>query len=332
MTGSDLFRAIGNISDEYVAEAERFKKKTASGMAILYTPAFRRFLTSAACLVVCVGLAALVLQNVGFSRSADSGATENAAPMKAESSMAIVSTEADEVYGAQEEAMEEYAGQREEVAVEEEKTATEEKYREEVTVEGAETETVMGNEGSAGSEGESGSQNPGSGSSAGKDSSGSNADAVVTESWDGQWDADAVRSMQASYPNDYQELYRLENELVVHFGEVKAGGELWDAFLEKTALGESARITVILFTIEGDALIRTVYYDGSSYHLIGDNSRDGFGSADTAYFEGEYKYLYETEEPDGNNTCVTYTLSDSEGVQNGQFDSTESFDLIRIVK
>ncbi len=50
MTGNDLFREIGNISEKYVTEAEETKR------SILHNVVFRRSLATAACLMVCVGL------------------------------------------------------------------------------------------------------------------------------------------------------------------------------------------------------------------------------------------------------------------------------------
>ena len=50
MTGNDLFREVGNISEKYIAEAEETKR------SIIHNVVFRRSLATAACLMVCVGL------------------------------------------------------------------------------------------------------------------------------------------------------------------------------------------------------------------------------------------------------------------------------------
>ncbi|MBR6666383.1 MAG: DUF4362 domain-containing protein [Lachnospiraceae bacterium] len=50
MTGNDLFREVGNISEKYVTEAEETKR------SIIHNVVFRRSLATAACLMVCVGL------------------------------------------------------------------------------------------------------------------------------------------------------------------------------------------------------------------------------------------------------------------------------------
>lgn len=50
MTGKDLFREVGNINEKYVLEAEETKQ------SLIHNVDFRRSLTTAACLVICVGL------------------------------------------------------------------------------------------------------------------------------------------------------------------------------------------------------------------------------------------------------------------------------------
>lgn len=50
MTEKDLFREVGKIKEEYVVEAEEYKR------SVIHNVVFRRSLITAACLVVCVGL------------------------------------------------------------------------------------------------------------------------------------------------------------------------------------------------------------------------------------------------------------------------------------
>lgn len=53
MTGKDMFREVGNISEKYIAEAEETKR------SIIQNVAFRRSIGTAACLLLCVGIFAL---------------------------------------------------------------------------------------------------------------------------------------------------------------------------------------------------------------------------------------------------------------------------------
>lgn len=74
MTEKDLFREIGNINEKYIVEAEETKR------AVIWTPAFRRTLATAACLVVCFGLYLGV-------RQLDLGAQTESAPAQLENAM-----------------------------------------------------------------------------------------------------------------------------------------------------------------------------------------------------------------------------------------------------
>lgn len=74
MTEKDLFREIGNINEKYIVEADETKR------AAIWTPAFRRTLATAACLVVCFGLYLGV-------RQLDLGAQTESAPAQLENAM-----------------------------------------------------------------------------------------------------------------------------------------------------------------------------------------------------------------------------------------------------
>ena len=62
MTGRDLFQEIGNIREEFVAEAENYRSKTKGSILTVFgrktakSMTFRKTLVTAACLVVCAGL------------------------------------------------------------------------------------------------------------------------------------------------------------------------------------------------------------------------------------------------------------------------------------
>ena len=61
MTGKELFLEIGNIREEYVTEAENYRARTGGSILVGWnrkvasSPAFRKTLATAACLVVCAG-------------------------------------------------------------------------------------------------------------------------------------------------------------------------------------------------------------------------------------------------------------------------------------
>ncbi len=71
MTGNDLFREIGNIDEKYVKEAQESRRM------VIFTPAFRKGLATAACLLLCLGIFAGVQQ-------VRNGAKSESATMQAE--------------------------------------------------------------------------------------------------------------------------------------------------------------------------------------------------------------------------------------------------------
>ena len=62
---------------------------------------------------------------------------------------------------------------------------------------------------------------------------------------------------------------------------------------------------LIEFTVEGDAIITAIVYDGETYHMVMDYTRDAWGK--TGIVEYEYKYLY-TDTKDGRSVVVLSDL------------------------
>ena len=57
MTGKDLFREIGNINEEYIKEAQEYKRPKRDIIFVINNPTFRKMTATAACLMICAGLA-----------------------------------------------------------------------------------------------------------------------------------------------------------------------------------------------------------------------------------------------------------------------------------
>ena len=94
MTGRDLFREIGEISEEYVIEAERYQGRKKAAI----TPVIRRTLTAAACFVMCIGLV-FTVQKMGIMQDSatesirEECATEMQMNMYVESSAAAMTND-----------------------------------------------------------------------------------------------------------------------------------------------------------------------------------------------------------------------------------------------
>lgn len=89
-------------------------------------------------------------------------------------------------------------------------------------------------------------------------------------------------------------------------GKVNNASKLTE-FYEAVDAGESAALRVVRYTIEGDAIIADVVFDGSIFHLTVDTTRDAYGVGEItekeylhmlAYETEEYRYVYLTNEPE----------------------------------
>lgn len=311
MTGSDLFREVGNISEEYIIEAESYTRMVSLEFRewwrtkIVENAAVRRSLATVACLAVCFGLFTMVQRTwTGWS------ATDSAAEYSKNDAAAKYDGD----------------GAAAEVAQDMESSVTM----------GAAESAASSVADSAASASQSAGENTSSAVTASgsvKSEEGSTKDSVTAENKENEedveslcsyplqtedmqnaeWDLAAIKERQAAYPEDLEELQKLENVYVILHGEAKSGQAGWEDFLARVDAGNTAQIDIIRFTVEGDAIIETVHFDGEQFRLCVDNSRDAFRGSGSKYYEAEYKYLQcvETSLEDGTGT-VEYMLTDCE--------------------
>ena len=287
MTGKELFQEIGNISEEYVAEAERYRKESGSGIVragrrrLARHASFRRTLTAAACLVICAGLVFTVLK-LGISKDAAEESVmdnEGAVMEMAVAESAIAQNTASDSEK-QAEAME--------TRPETEASVVPEAAEEEAKAESGKT---VGN---------------------------NQSDSIKNEMADVEksepvWDLKRVKEKMASYPNKYGDILKLDGVYILVHGKVEKGQEIWDAFVKSVDRGETAQAEIIRFTVEGDPIIESVYYDGSVFYLCVDNSRDAYRGSGEAYFEAQYSSLMKEETVlEGGGKSIEYCLYDGE--------------------
>ena len=96
------------------------------------------------------------------------------------------------------------------------------------------------------------------------------------------WDADSVKKRMNSYPDEYEEILKLEGVFVLVHGKAEKGQTVWETFLKSVDAGETAQAEIVRFTVEGDPIIETVFYDGRELYLCVDNSRDAYRGKEDA--------------------------------------------------
>jgi len=291
MTGSDMFREIGNIKEEYVVEAEYYRRK------VRESSTFRRTLAAAASLLLCLGVVSAVQRlNVGKDSASFDAATayntrEESVVMEMAPSIALVTEEKEEA--------DTFAGNAN-------------KPETSVDVKGNVKEERQTDELGASSQIES---------------------AIGTMP---MWELKSIKKCQAAYGDNYDEIMKQENAFVILHGEVRSGQHLWEDFLDQVEDGQTAQIDIVNFTVEGDPIIETIHYDGSSFHICVDNSRDAYAGRDNMYYEAEYKFLQHSEKTIEGGRVIEYVLTDSEedvfkaGAE-AEKDKTDTPDDYRIV-
>jgi len=252
MTGNDLFREMGNISEKYVTEAEETKR------SIFQNVVFRRSLATAACLMICVGLyfstrtgrkEAAADSSGGSAPQYDTAMKENSAVASQESTDGGFNLNA--ILDAFDRGQDKTDSTPQDYAPEQDSASA---------TQDAASENVESNVGSE-------------------------PEYVVGEIYD-EWE---MFDRLSAYPNDYEAILETDAFVVVH-GTVKSGMDKWNSFIDNVKEGKTAYVELVQFTDEGDAIITAIQYTGDYYHVLQDHTRDAWGK--TGVIEYVYDYLY----------------------------------------
>lgn len=118
--------------------------------------------------------------------------------------------------------------------------------------------------------------------------------------------ASADTEPPAEYPSDTA---IANGDYVNLHGEIY-NADVMDAFLTKVAALEEAAIRTVEYTVEGDAILKDVSYDGSVFSVTVDTTRDAFGPQET--YTNYYARLETVCLPEQDIT--EYRLTDPEGM------------------
>lgn len=250
MTGNELFREIGNINEKYVKEAEETKRAT------ILTPAFRRTMVTAACLVICFGLYFGVRQLGvgGQSETASMEANTNSATGQADMSIktesAVMDSATNSVTGADEESIYENT---EDSAFWEELWPTDSEIATGATE--ADTESIE--------------------QTVSSESIADNKQEIVVQ--DGK--------------QLFADMVVLDETVWLQSGE-----EMVDAFLEKVERGEEANLELVRTSDEEVYAFYYIRYNGKEYSLLTEWEYRENAEMEMKTFEASYGYLKVFEE------------------------------------
>lgn len=114
-------------------------------------------------------------------------------------------------------------------------------------------------------------------------------------------DFESAKELLTSMPDSAEELRALEAEYPIYMilhGKQDSGAQNLEAFRQGLEDRKSAKLLVVQFTVEGDAILDYYFYDGEKLYCWEDISRDAFGGTGEKYFEKRYDSAWFSEEAD----------------------------------
>ncbi len=295
MTGKDLFREIGMIKEEYVAEAENYKP------SFIHRPVLQRSLATVACLVVCLGLY-LGSRMIGSDTTMQ--AEDAAQTIRANDSQEYKNTT--ETYDSKEAVTATAPMEMQDVASNEEATGQYEKEQE-TTLQcfpmRATNQTTDATGENTRIETEKSELPPYESVGADKEQTSACLKEDMTNALEQVLpEFSEVKEKLAKYPTDYEAVLQMDAYIIVH-GTVKKGQEKWDDFLLAVQNGETAEIDIVGFTVEGDPIITYLQFDGEAFLMVRDNTRDAWGNG--AVTESKYSYLNILQDSDDTEAVLS---------------------------
>lgn len=257
MTEKELFQEVGRIKEEYIVEAQEYKR------SVIHNPVFKRTLATAACLVLCVGIY-WGNSNMHTDEGPNSISSVGQTAVNSLSGEAFLKDQMDMVHND----MNKNTVQTDSVNKTEEvpEYILNQSQEEQVTVAGAPGEGMQTNEAE------------------------NKCELEATLKEDISFNLDEAKARLGNYPNTLEEL-RQENVYIVLHGISDTGSELWEEFLQSVNDDITADIDIVRLTDEGYPIITCVYFDGQLFHVVCDSTRDMGAGDGGGLHEETYKYL-----------------------------------------
>lgn len=127
------------------------------------------------------------------------------------------------------------------------------------------------------------------------------------------FDFNDVKEFLSGLPNKVNKLVKKGCFVTAH-GQLIGGRDVWDSFYANVKAHIPCDMVSVQFTVEGDAILDYVYYNGNTFYCVNDSSRDAFGGSDNGgYRELNYPYMnvYDEVLKNGDKT-ILIVLSEDE--------------------
>lgn len=128
-----------------------------------------------------------------------------------------------------------------------------------------------------------------------------------------------VKSFLSEFPDKGEELVKA-GCFVISYGSVGGGIEVWNRFYGNVKSHIPCDIVIAQFTLEGDAILDYIYYNGNDFYYVRDSSRDKFGSRSERYQEERYSYMNVFDEVlENGDKSISVLLSEDEDMTYDEF-------------
>ncbi len=99
-----------------------------------------------------------------------------------------------------------------------------------------------------------------------------------------------IREKLKELPDHFAEIAQREDLFAITYGSARVGQELWESFLADVRFGNASQVILTQFTVDEDPIYYFIEYNGDSFHIVVDNTRDGYDE-ESGYAEGFWNYL-----------------------------------------
>ena len=99
-----------------------------------------------------------------------------------------------------------------------------------------------------------------------------------------------IRVKLKELPDHFAEIAQRDDIFAITYGSARVGQQLWEAFLSDIRFETPSQVILTQFTVEEDPIYYFIEYNGDSFHIVVDSTRDGYDD-ESGYTEGFWNYL-----------------------------------------
>ncbi len=99
-----------------------------------------------------------------------------------------------------------------------------------------------------------------------------------------------IREKLKELPDNFAEIAQRDDVFAITYGSARTGQQIWEEFLSDIRFGTPSQVILTQFTVDEDPIYYYIEYNGDSFHIVVDNTRDGYDD-ESGYTEGFWNYL-----------------------------------------